>query len=223
MTKNEIELIKKALFNVEMNEVKCMDSFPQIDLPHSPQYIEKMNNLTRASTTLNGRQVFSKKKILICIIAAILIFVTACTFREPILDFFEEIYESFTKLSTNEDADKKIDDVYMPSYVPAEYEIVSQNSNQLGLNVIWSDGENKIVYNQSPLNNENALLDTENNNYISLYIGEQPVYYILKNNTYFFIWENNHYSFKLKCSGAIQMEEIEKIISSIYKKGELGF
>ena len=77
MTKNEIELVKKALFNIEMTEVKCMDSFPQIDLPHSQQYIEKMNSLTCASTTLRGRQVFSKKKILICIIVAILTFVTA--------------------------------------------------------------------------------------------------------------------------------------------------
>ncbi len=146
------------------------------------------------------------------------IFVTACAFREPILDFFEEIYESFTKLSTKEDSDEEIDAIYMPDYIPLGYEILSQNDNQLGLSVIWSNGENKIVYNQSPLNNENALLDTETNDYIAIFIEEQPVYYILKNNTYFFIWENDHYSFKLKCTDSLPMAEIELIISSIHKQ-----
>ena len=106
----------------------------------------------------------------------------------------------------------------MPDYIPLGYEILSQNDNQLGLSVIWSNGENKIVYNQSPLNNENALLDTETNDYIAIFIEEQPVYYILKNNTYFFIWENDHYSFKLKCTDSLPMTEIELIISSIHKQ-----
>lgn len=217
MTNNEIVLIKKALLNVEMREVKFMDSFPQVDLPHSQQYIENMNNLTHTPTRVLPKKVFSKNKFIICIIAALLMFVTACKFKEPILDFFEETYENFTKLSTKEDVDEEIGSVYTPGYIPSGYEVVSQSSNKIGLSIIWSNGTHKIVYNQSPLNNQNTFIDTENNNYISLYIGEQPVYYILKNGTYFFIWENDHYSFKLKCSDIISISEVKKIILSIQK------
>lgn len=218
MTRKDILLIKKALFEVEMNEVKYMDSFPQIDLPHSQQYIDNMSNLTSPQVLVNKSRLFPKKKLLICVIAVILLFATACACREPILDFFEEIYESFTKLSTKEDSDEKVGVIYMPNYLPAGYEQVAQNENQLAFSVTWSNGENKIIYSQSPLNNENALLDTETNDYIAIFIDEQPVYYILKNNTYFFIWENDHYSFKLKCTDSLPKTEIELIISSIHKQ-----
>jgi len=47
------------------------------------------------------------------------------------------------------------------------------------------------------------------------YIGELPVYYIYENNVYFFIWENEHYSFKLRCPDTLTFEEMIKIIESI--------
>ena len=42
MTKNETALIKKALVAVEMQEVKLMDTFPEVDLPHSEQYLSSI-------------------------------------------------------------------------------------------------------------------------------------------------------------------------------------
>lgn len=220
MNKNETALIKKALLHIETNEVSLMESFPKIDLPHSRQYTEYMEGLVFSNSAVKDKRGFSKKKLLACIIAAILALVTACTFREPILDFFEKAYESFTKLSTNEDAGKEITAVYMPDYIPDGYEIISESKNKIGVSVIWSNGNERITYNQSPLNNENILIDTGSNDYVCLYIEKQPVYYIYQNNTYFFIWENGDYTFKLKCSDTIIMEEIEKIISSIHKENQ---
>ena len=45
MTKNETALIKKALFAVAMQEVKLMDSLPEVDLPRSQRYVENMASI----------------------------------------------------------------------------------------------------------------------------------------------------------------------------------
>ena len=104
MTSNEISLIKQALLIVELREVRLMDSFPTIDADHSQEYLENINKLTAMKKHKSTHITFSSRKLIACIIAAaLLLLATACAFYQPILNYFQEIYSTFTKFSTDED------------------------------------------------------------------------------------------------------------------------
>lgn len=221
MTKNDISLIKKALFAVEMQEVKLMDSFPEVDLQPSEQYLKNIEAIKCRARIINSKKLSLKKKILIGLAAALLVILTACACSKPIINFAKKIYEGFVSLTTNQDVDKAIENIYMPEYTPEGYKIATISKGETTLDIVWKNGEDKIIYRQGPLTNEEVRMDTENAEHGSYYIGEQLVYYTYKYNTYLFVWENDHYSFWLKCNDTIPREEIERIISSIREQPEL--
>ncbi len=221
MTKNETALIKKALFAVAMQEVKLMDSFPEVELPHSEEYLKSIEAIKCQARINKSKKLSFKKKLLIGLVAALLAVLTACAFSKPIINFVEKTYEGFLSLVINHDSDETIENIYMPEYIPAGYIITSESNNIITYDIVWSNGENQIIYRQGPLTNEEVRINTENAEHGSYYIGEQLVYYTYKYNTYLFVWENDHYSFWLQCSDTIPREEIEEIISSIREQPHL--
>ena len=217
MTEKQIDLIKKALFNIEMREVRYLDSFPDVDFVHTEKYIQNINKLLSGKAP-KPSTAFFRKPLLAVIIAIVLLFATACTFKKTIVNFFEEIYETFTNLKTNEDYDKTITTVYTLSYLPDGYELKNETINKTFVSTLWSDGENKILLYQKPLNNGCFTIDTENNDHGYIYTEDLSVFYVRNNNTYLFTWENDYFAFQLKCNDSISLDEAKKIIENISKK-----
>ena len=220
MTKNETALIKKALFAVAMQEVKLMDSFPEVDLPHSEEYLSSIVTIPCQVRIIKDKKHSLKKKLLIGLVAALLAVLTACALSKPIVDFVERVHNGFTELISGENDVKKIESFYMPTYLPEGYKIASESYHESSFSVVWENEENKIIFYQRILSNSSIIIDTEDATYDSLYIDEQKVYYALKNHQYSFFWENDVYSFQLQCSDTIPREEIEKIISNIQEQPE---
>lgn len=220
MTKNETALIKKALFAVAMQEVKLMDSFPEVDLPHSEEYLSSIVTIPCQVRIIKDKKQSLKKKLLIGLVAALLAVLTACALSKPIIGFVERVHNGFTELISGENDVKKIESFYMPTYLPEGYKIASESYHESSFNVVWENEENKIIFYQRILSNSSIIIDTEDATYDSLYIDEQKVYYALKNHQYSFFWENDVYSFQLQCSDTIPREEIEKIILSIQEQPE---
>ena len=218
MTKNETALIKKALFAVAMQEVKLMDSFPEVDLPHSEEYLSSIVTISCQVRIIKDKKHSLKKKLLIGLVAALLVILTACAFSKPIINFVEKTYTKFTEFFAADSENSKIEAIYMPEYIPEGYKIATISKGETTYDVTWSNGEHKIIYFQRPLNNESIVVDTENAEHGTYYIGEQSVYYTYKNNVYLYVWENDVYSFQLRCSDTIPREEVEKIILSIQEQ-----
>ncbi len=215
MTEKQLSLIRQALFKVEMKEVEYMDSFPLIDMPHSVEYLEKIRSITNPDYK-QKRKVFSKRRLIAAIIAAVLLmFATACAFRKPIMRFFERVYDDYIKLSIEEGIDEKISVIYTPSYIPSEYKKASHTVYQTAVSTVWQSGEDEIYLYQNPLNAENIYVGTKNGEQKIIYAGEQPVLCFLNESVNVFVWENGHYSFKLISPGTVELEEIEKMIGSI--------
>ena len=221
MTKNEILLIKKALLHVEMKEVKCMESFPQIDLPHSKQYIENMASITCRTKTVKNKKSSFKKKLLVAVIAALLALLTACALAKPISDLIVEVHEKYIRFSTSKEGHTTITEVYMPTYIPEGYEITSESITEKYVTVYVSNGSYTILYEQTPFNNKWGIrFDTEDVGYDIMYVENLSVYYTVKYNDCMLLWESNDYFFKLRCPDTLSLEEIEKIISGIDKQPE---
>ena len=215
MTKRELNLIREALLVVERREVAAMDTFSRVDEPHSDRYLEKIDALLSSAGEKMPRLSLKKKIIAALIAAAILLFATACVFREPILDFVERVSEAFTSFSTDVEQKKIIEEHYLPTYIPEGYVETSVAKNKTSANAYWSNGEREIILMQYLLGKQNASLDTEDGGYTVDYIGEQAVYYICKNNTYVFLWENDEYSFILNCPEDLGLDGVKRFIGSL--------
>ena len=213
MTKSNLQLIKKALLTVELEETKIFDSIPLTDVTHTQEYINTIDNFL---TSTCQHSVFNLKKRIIAalIAAAVLIFATACAFREPIAEFFIDIYEKYTSFSTNNEKNRKIDEVYSPLYIPHGYDLTSRTISTTDVNTYWSDGTHQIILFQSPNGIQNTIMDTENEDYQQVEVNSLTVYYIFKHNTYICLWENDKYVFSLSCSGSLEIDVIKEIISS---------
>lgn len=218
MTKNKLELIKKALFTVEMQEVKFMDSLPEVDLPRSQRYVENMASIKCQAKAVNRKKTLTKR-IIIAIVAAVLILLTACAMSKPIMDFFVTVYNDHTRFYSNDGDVKTIETVYMPTYLPEGYEITYNLYEAIIVHVTWRDANGKkIVYKQSTTVNNILDIDTENSEYTVWYIEEVPVYCVFKKSYYLFFWKNDGYLFEFQCHDSIPREEIEKIISNIQEQ-----
>ena len=214
MTKNEASLIRKALLCYEMREIKYLDSLPSVDVQHSREYLDNMERLIAREVERSKKVRLYKRLLVACIVALTLLLASACVFIKPISDFFVEVFESFTTFST-ENTDTEITKTYLPHYIPEGYAKDTQTATDLFISTTYVGSDGKILFNQTPLNNEHLSVDTEDSGYTEHTFGEQTVYYINQNGIYLFIWENGEYSFKLKCPEALTMEDIEKIILSV--------
>ena len=214
MTKNEASLIRKALLCYEMREIKYLDSLPSVDVQHSREYLDSMARLSELEIKRSKKARIYKRLLVACIVALTLLLASACVFIKPVSDFFVEIFESFTTFST-ENTDKEITQIYLPHHIPEGYTKDTETNTDLFVSITYVGSDGKILFNQTPLNNEHLSVDTEDSGYIEHTFGNQTVYYINQNGIYLFVWENGEYSFKLKCPEALTMEDIEKIILSV--------
>lgn len=214
MTKNEALLIRKALLCYEMREIKYLDSLPDVEVQHSREYLDSMARLSELEIKRSKKARIYKRLLVACIVALTLLLASACVFIKTVSDFFVEIFESFTTFST-ENTDTEITKTYLPHYIPEGYAKGTQTATDLFISTTYVGSDGKILFNQTPLNNEHLSVDTEDSGYTEHTFGNQTVYYINQNGIYLFVWENGEYSFKLKCPEALTMEDIEKIILSV--------
>ena len=217
MTESKLLLIKKAFFDIAEREISVFESFPEADIIHSESYEKAINKLIekndpkKCKITLNRRL----KVIIITATLIVALFITACVFRKSLLDFVERVFDDHTSFTSGEE-NKLLEKVYLPTYIPEGYVKEDYLRGPVSLYIKFTTDTNYISFQQSPLKaNGSFTLDTEDEPYKISYIGEQPVYYICKNNTYSILWENGINQFILTAPADLKWEEIEKIIQGI--------
>lgn len=203
-----------------MQEVKFMDSLPEVDIPRSQRYVENMASIS-CQVKSAKRQKSKKKKIIIAIIAAVILLLSACAVSKPIMDFFITVYNDHTRFYSNDGNTDTIEIVYMPSYLPEGYKIQSESIQITTVQVTWVNDKNeRILFQQNTTKNNSFTLDTEYSDYTACIIGEQETFYILRYNYYLFVWRDDNYLYQLQCHDSLPREEVEKIILSIQMQPE---
>ena len=191
---------------------------------YSPKYIKAINKLLGKKETKKIKFFDSIGKRIVAAIVAVMLVVGGSigvyAFREPIVKFITEIKDKFVEIffceSDVSEAPTEIETVYTLGYVPEGYELESREN--MGIKAIsrWSNGENEIVLTQSLLSNKSTL-DSENVDYVILYIDEIQINIVDKNGIKTLYWNNSEYAFKLKFTEVVLDEECIKIIKSITK------
>ena len=219
-----IQALREALRASILLDLAKIEKIPDVCFPNSDDFLqsiyERHENEKKIKNHLSGR------RIVAIIIAAMLIIASAVTvvaYREKLLDFFETKMGTHTSLTApnKERTNEKIKEVYSPTYVPDNYTFKSRNVTKPSVVTYWNCEEKTIRLKQTIIVENERTLNTEDGNYVEAVFGNQPIYYIVKHNTFSGIWHTDDYIYDFSAPYDIGLEEIEKIIASICFEKEI--
>ena len=215
MRKNELSLIKQALWYIETEEVKLMDSFPEVAPPHSEEYLKNIEGIKCQARITKDKKNSLKKKILIGIVAALLALLTACSLTKPLTNLVVKIYDKYISIYA-ESPTVEMTEIYMPTYLPEGYEITSNVRYANIVEIRIDNGEFTILFKQNLLSgNTSVRLDTENAETFELNVDGYTIYGANKFGHNNVMWENGEYVFTIRFPENIPLEDVEKFISGL--------
>ncbi len=207
---------KTALAKIEALEMAKIEALPKAEFIHSSEYLNKIEQIFE----------FSEKKAkkisvnrLIAIIAAAIVIIalslTACTFREAIFDFFEEMSGNRMNLTAN--GAKLIEREMSVGYVPGVFTQTEEIRDSLSVIITYQHKETKekMTYEQYPSASSLIWLNLKNAEYEKIN-DEKTVYYKHeKGGLKTLIWRDSEYSYVITCYADISWDEMFKSAKSI--------
>lgn len=160
------------------------------------------------------------KRILIAVLVFLIVIVLPLSvkaIREPLFSFFSETFGSITRIFSSEkekDAwlDPKIEEYYELRYIPADFELVSEERTEVFLSQTYTDGENTFVYEQKKLGK--GSLDVPDGAEIidrELAVEGKEILYYKYEGKNVFLWNTGIYELKLTADEGIPQKTLEKI------------
>ena len=217
-----LQALRAALKNSILIDWAEIDAIPEAKLSGPDSFLSEIyENYTKNKKT---QKRVSGKRLVAVIIAAILIIasaVTAFAYKEKLLRFFERKEATHTSLispGTN-DANEEIKEVWLPTYIPEDFQLKSTEFYVLLIETTWTNGEKEIRLNQTPIKNTDYSLNTETSNYLEITFGTQPIYYTINHGNFGAIWHTDDYVYRFDAPYDLGLEEIERIITSIALDG----
>lgn len=216
--KFDIQAFKEAVHASILMDLAEVDAICGADIPSPDKLLRSIYE--KHEQNKKSAKHLSLRKAVAIIIAAVLIIasaVTALAFKEKLLDFIERREDTHTSLDYPEGAGgkEKIEEIYLPSYIPERFSLKSHSSSSASVVTIWTDGESDIVFVQMPRQNSNTSINTENENYTEALFGNQPVYYTVKHGTFGAVWHTEDYVYRFDAFSPLDIEQIEEIIVSV--------
>ena len=215
MNKSELEIIKRAIADVDRFEIERLDSLPTVTVSDEENF--RGSVLAIPENVTPKSRISGKKLIIVLIAAAVLIssIITAYAFREPIKDFFiKKSNDESTTFSYESDNPIVVTEgIFMPSWLPEGYTKTTQNESVFKIQTAWVKDKDRIFLTQSSLSGD-LTFDTEDSNYEEIIISNQKYHYISKNGVQSIIWMTEKYSFTLWCTN-ITKEDALKIATSL--------
>ena len=203
------------------------DQYPryegEIDLGYD--YERYMNRLIKRSKNPFQRYFNTTGRRIAGIVAAVLI-VFSCSMtvkavREPIVEFFTNIYEEFIEIFFSEDdianAPDTIETVYTLGVIPEGYIVDQFYVYDHVTYMTWKNEHgDRLVLSQDILDGS-LMLDTEESNYDIIEWGGHRIAFAEKYGAKYFYWNSDQYAFSLTVSSNIPKDEVFALIDSLEK------
>ena len=215
-----LQKLKDAFKEINSEELNNLN-IPKEDFEFSERYKKNMEKLLAKQRKPYFRYFNTAgKRAVACILVVVMLFASSMTIeavREPVVEFFVNVYEKFVEIFFGDDeienSPDAIEEIYTLGYVPEGYEFVSREITIQQVKTIWTDGENEIMFEQY-IKKISSFLDNEETN---LEITDEDVSfaYVYKNGIKIIYWNNEEYVFVLKIPKDISKDECIKYINSL--------
>ncbi|MBQ4510978.1 MAG: DUF4367 domain-containing protein [Clostridia bacterium] len=222
MINDSAGIVENALLEASLRRIRLIESMDYPDIVTDEEYDNRILDVIYGRTKEKKRL---PKRIALILVAALticflIVFTVSAQVRTAVVDFFVEIYETFASFfienNNVDEKSKSIEIKYEPSYFQNNsYTKINETISSLRAFSVWSNHDFTIEFSQYVSKNSDITLDAEKTSYEITYIGNQKVYFTIKNNIYFIKWLTYGYSFNLSCDTSLDWEEIEKIITSL--------
>lgn len=218
-----LQKLKEALKVINQWEYENLHLETLEEVIPSPRYQKRMERLIKRQNQSYWKYVNTVgKRVAVFAVVLMLTFalpMSVSAVREPIVEFFVNVYEKFLEFFYDEDdiarAPEEIEKVYTLGYVPEGYELEQRVVFDKRVKTIWKNslGET-IVFSQLLFENFHSM-DSEFSNYKRITIFDIDIAFIEKNNNYSFYWNSNEYAYSLIITENVTLEECIMLIESI--------
>ena len=216
-----LQKLKDAFKEINSEELNNLN-IPKEDFEFSERYKKNMEKLLAKQRKPYFRYFNTAgKRAVACILIVAMLFASSMTIeavREPVVEFFVNVYEKFAEIFFGDDeienSPDAIEEIYTLGYVPEGYEFVSRENNRICVESIWENTANEIIFYQYLLSG-NETLDFQNSSYNVITILNFNVAVIEKNDKKILYWNNNEYSFRLYIPDYFSDEDITNIIKNV--------
>lgn len=217
MTINQAKILKSALYDAQLMELRYIESLPAENIVNS----ERVDNFVRelADGFKEKRKTGLSKRFILILVAAIIstllvISISAIAFKDNLIEIHDEYILIPFRNKDNPSAQIVPAVAYSPEYIPNEYSIIQSSRTTFSVLQKWSNGESSITLTQSKIINGDLYIDNTNE-FMMLECNDMTIYYKERYYTYSFFWMDDDYLFILQCNSTTPINEVEKIISSI--------
>lgn len=224
------DILVKALMTVEEAEnralIKMAGDLPELTQEEKEANLQKLlaqiKNTPAPVKTKKAVVIRSKRKIITYIIVAAILMSLICmsvtAIRDPIFNFFVDIYDRFTAVAIYDSGDSGNDviETLEFKYIPEGYEFKSKSCGSNYVRYTWSNGTDKIIFMQKYTSyNTKYRFNTENDYIQTLSINGLNALYYQQNGKQTVTWTENRKVFTLVCPTSIQLEDMIDIVENM--------
>ncbi|MBQ7761388.1 MAG: hypothetical protein IJ400_04960 [Clostridia bacterium] len=212
-----INTLKKCLLDSTLKEIKEIEELDYSFITADEDFRTRVkNDVKKSSSVFKSKRLFL---ILVAVLVTLCLMMSISAIRTPIIDFFVEIYGTFSSLFVKVEEPSTIPTTieveYQPSYFEENgYEITEHEKYNSIVDTTWKRDSFVVNINQCTINYSNQTANTENGIYDTVYIGDCKVFYTKELTSYSAYWIQDGYYFSLHCYSSMDWSEVEKIISS---------
>ena len=180
---------------------------------------EFIRNYRTASETEKKNRNGMTRGIKVLLIAAIILLIavfTAFAF-EPIRSFVFKVYSDCTEFVFHSGEKSEGDYLYaVYTYIPEEYVLVSNTKAKLTQEIVYKNGNNRIIIQSGDNSDSVLIIDTENAEHGEMQINNYDGYYSITDRSIILTWSSGKYNHVIladKCD-AITLDEVVYIAQS---------
>ena len=218
----EKQLFKSAILEALSQKYEQELAGCQEDAKCSKEHYLRISKITGIplARVMGKRRSIRRTFVAILIAAALLLAgCAAYVYRNEIKSFIEEFYDTYIKVSNSDEQTENesyIKDIYSLSYVPEEFQLVSEIKNSLYVKYLWKTTTgNTLVFEQKLIKETDFFMDSDVENMLCIEYNGISVYCRSSNNVWLYVWKDGKYGMSIYSEHKFSDEVLEKIIDGI--------
>ena len=220
MTKLEFDKAFREAVSLEFAHIPTDEN--SIDYTFSEKFNKRMEKLIRSQKRVSWKLVNSvAKRVAVACIIMLTMLTTACSvkvIREPIVQFFTEIYETFAQYFFVGSTTDAITHVYTIKELPEGFKETNKIQDDVSVTTIYeTESGDLISFAQTVTGETQHNMDTEKDTVFTEEINGIEVNFYEAHDLKQAMWVNDDYYFKITCHGNVSMDNIKQMIASAEK------
>lgn len=222
MDKTNEELFKQAINEALTNKFQRMADACDEEIVCSRRHRKAMRAIVSGKTPRKPMTPMNRRVVAV-LIAAVLLLLAGCAiiYRNEIREFVTNIKEFFieVKFDEGENDSQYIDEIYELTYVPEGYILKDKNINRMGVQYTFTNSDSKrIKFIQQSLDASNFHIDSEHSDNTIIEIENYTIYTRKTGDTFYYLWNDGRYAFKLISSENLSYDNLLLIIDGLKTK-----